>query len=203
MKYLLGKQCMVLGLLLSQVIAQSGFSLYSDIKAHSMGEVVTVLVVENASAKQQSNDKSKSNASVNADGSLSGTLANFLPVFGATSAISSDVDNSNGSSQEDRLSGKITATIVEKTDTGLLRISGERTVEVNGEENVMRLSGLVRPRDIRTDNTIFSYNIADAKIVYRQAGAMKALASPSALSKTVAVSLVLVLLGFSIAGVGL
>jgi len=182
------------------VVGQSGMSLYTDIKAHLVGEVVTVLVVENASARQQSNVSTRSNASVNADGSLAGTFAEFLPVFGASSVLSSDIDNSNGSEQEDRLSGKITATIIEETEAGLLKIKGERTVEVNGEENIMKLEGLVRPRDIRTDNTIYSYNIADAQIIYRQVGALNSMASPATISKTIAVSLVIGLLGLAISG---
>ncbi len=185
------------------VFAQVGMSLYTDIKAHSIGQVITVLVVENASAKQESNVNKRSNASVNADASLAGTFAEFLPVFGANAVTSTDIDNSNGSKQEDRLSGKITAMIVEETDAGLLRIEGERTVEVNGEENIMKLKGLVRPRDIRTDNTVYSYNVAEAKIIYRQAGVVNAVASPATISKTVAVSLVLGLIAMSIAGVGI
>ena len=183
--------------------AQDGFSLYSDIKAHDVGEVITVLVVENASARQESNSNSRSNSSVTADGSLAGTFAEFLPVFGASSVLSSDIDKNNGSRQEDRLSGKITARITEVTEAGLFRIEGERTVEVNGEENVMRLEGLVRPRDIRTDNTVYSYNIAEASIVYRQAGIVNAVASPATISKTLAVSVILGLIGLSIAGVGI
>jgi len=182
---------------------QSGTSLYSDIKAHSVGEVITVLIVENASAKQSSSDKSRSNAAVNADASLAGTFAEFLPVFGASSVISSDVDNSNGSDQEDRLSGKITVMIIGKTEMGLLEIQGERSVQVNGEANIMKLEGMVRPRDIRTDNTIFSYNIANAEIVYRQAGAVNAIASPNAVSKTLAFSLVVGLLGYALFGPGI
>ena len=198
------KQIFMIGLLWMPAIqAQSMSSMYTDIKAHSVGDVVTVLIVENASAKQESNAKSRSNASVNADGNLAGTFANFLPVFGASSVISSDVDRANGSKQEDRLTGKITATIVEKSDTGLLKIRGERSVEVNGEANIMKLEGSVRARDIRTDNTVFSYNIADAQIVYRQAGAINSIASPATISKTIAVSLVVVLLGLAASGAGI
>lgn len=183
--------------------AQSSMSLYTDIKAHSVGEVVTVLIVETASARQASNVTSRSNASVNADGSLAGTFTEFLPIFGASSVISSDVDKANGSQQEDRLTGKITASIVEKTDAGLLKIRGERTVEVNGEENIMKLEGTVRARDIRTDNTVYSYNIADAQIIYRQAGVVNSIASPATVSKAIAVTLSLLLLGLAISGSGL
>ncbi len=187
-------------LLLNVLIAQSNMSLFSDIKAHAVGEVITVLVVESASARQESNVKSRSNASVAADGSLAGSFVEFLPVFGASSVLSSDIDNSNGSDQEDRLSGKITVSIVEETGAGLLRIQGERTVEVNGEENIMKLEGLVRPRDIRTDNTVYSYNVADAQIIYRQAGVVNAIASPAKISKTIAITLVVGLIGMAITG---
>ncbi|MCF6239237.1 MAG: flagellar basal body L-ring protein FlgH [Candidatus Marinimicrobia bacterium] len=198
------KQLLLIATLgVTAIQAQPVNSMYSDIKAHSVGDIVTVLIVENASAKQESNAKSRSNASVNADGSIAGTFADFLPVFGASSVISSDVDRTNGSKQEDRLSGKITATIIGKSDSGLLRISGERTVEVNGEENIMKLEGSVRARDIRTDNTVYSYNIADAQIVYRQTGVVNAIASPATISKVVAVTLVLSLLGLAISGAGI
>jgi len=194
------KTLLILFVAATLAVGQSGMSLYTDIKAHLVGEVVTVLVVENASARQQSNVSTRSNASVNADGSLAGTFAEFLPVFGASSVLSSDIDNSNGSEQQDRLSGKITATIIEETAAGLLKIQCERTVEVNGEENIMKLEGLVRPRDIRTDNTIYSYNIADAQIIYRQAGVVNSIASPATISKAVAITLVLGLLGLAITG---
>ncbi len=197
------KTILVLSGFFGSMIAQSGMSLYTDIKAHSVGDVVTVLVMENASARQESNAKTRSNATVNADGSLAGTFVEFLPVFGASSVISSDINNSNDSDQEDRLTGKITATIIEKTDGGLLKIKGERSVEVNGEENIMKLEGTVRARDIRTDNTIYSYNIADAQIVYRRAGVVNSLASPATVSKAVAATLILGLLGLAITGTSL
>ena len=191
--------CLLL-LITSDAMCQIGNSLYTDIKAHSIGEVVTVLIMENASARQESKDQSRTNAAVNADGTLSGSFVEFLPIFGASSTVSSDVDNSAGSTQEDRLTGKITATILEQTDAGLLKIVGERTVEVNGEENIMKLEGLVRPRDIRTDNTVYSYNIAEAQIVYRKSGPVNAIASPATVTKTVAITLLVALLGLAITG---
>ncbi len=189
-------------MLLSTVMGQNGMSMYTDIKAHSIGEVITVLIIENASARQESNVNTRGNATVDADAKLAGTFSQFLPVFGASSVVSSDVNNSSGSKQEDRLSGKITVTIVGKTDAGLLKIQGERSVEVNGEENIMKLEGMVRPRDIRTDNTVYSYNIANAQIIYRQAGVVNAIASPATISKSIALALVSGLLAFAFLGPG-
>ena len=188
--------------LLTVGTAQTSMSLYTDIKAHSIGDVITVLIVETASARQESNVNARGNTSVDADATLAGTFTQFLPVFGASSVISSDVSNSTGSKQEDRLTGKITVSIIEKTESGLLKIQGERSVEVNGEENIMKLEGLVRPRDIKTDNTVFSYNIANAQIVYRQAGVVNAIASPATVQKSIALALVGGIIAYAFLGPG-
>ncbi|MCP4708612.1 MAG: flagellar basal body L-ring protein FlgH, partial [Planctomycetes bacterium] len=97
------------------------------------------------------------------------------------------IDNSHngteGTEQKERLTGKITATIVEQNPGGLLRIEGERIVEVNGEENLMRLSGLVRSKDIRSDNSLYSYNVADANITYRKTGLVNKMAKPGKIQR--------------------
>lgn len=158
-------------------------SLYSDIKAHSVGEVVTVLIVEKSRATRESQINSRTGAQLNADGKLSGSFSEFLPLFGATSSVSNSVDNSDGSKQEDQLTGKLTVRIIEKSPSGLLKIQGERLVEVNGEENIMRLEGFIRARDIQTDNTVFSYNVADASIIYKKGGLSNKIVKPGAFSK--------------------
>ncbi len=68
------------------------------------------------------------------------------------------------------LQGTITATVVGVDSTGNLRIEGERKLNVNGVTHLMRVSGRVRPFDIRNNNTILSYQIADAYIEYRRDG---------------------------------
>ncbi len=175
-------------LILGKVTAQTAthgtpYSLYTDVKAHTVGDVVTVLVVENARASRNSELRSNSEAQVNADGKIGGTFSNFLPLFGAATTVGNSVDDAEGTKQEDQLSAKITATIVEETEGGLYRIHGERSVTVNGEENLMRLEGLVRGRDILADNTVYSYNIADASIEYRKNGLDDKLGKPAALTR--------------------
>lgn len=167
----------------AQTVTPQNFSLYADIKAHTVGEVVTVLIVEKARASRESQINSRSGAELSADGKLSGTFTDFLPLFGASSAVTNRVGNSDDSKQEDQLTGKLTVRIVEKSESGLLKISGERAVEVNGEENIMRLEGFIRARDIQTDNTVYSYNIADASIVYKKGGIANAVAKPGSMTK--------------------
>lgn len=169
--------------LLQSTFAQAIGSLYADIKASEVGDVLTVIIVESANASRESKSKSQSRAEMQAGASASGNLADFLPLFGGGSNISSNYAGSDGTEQRDRLTGRITVRIVEKTESGMFKIKGERKLGVNSEENLMQLEGYVRPKDINTDNSILSYNIADAKITYRKSGITNKLLGQGTLSK--------------------
>ncbi len=56
--------------------------------------------------------------------------------------------------------------VTEVTSSGLLRIEGERHLTINDETQIIRLSGYVRPEDVRIDNTVPSTLIASANIHY-------------------------------------
>ncbi len=148
----------------------SAQSLYTDIKAHAIGDILSVVIVENANASRESSSKSNSKSDMKMDASANGNIASFLPIFGGGSSLSSSYDGGDGTEQKDRLTGRITVRITEKTEGGMYKIEGERTLNVNGEENLMELHGFVRPRDISTNNSVFSYNVADAQIIYKKGG---------------------------------
>ncbi|WP_457566496.1 flagellar basal body L-ring protein FlgH [Caldithrix abyssi] len=150
--------------------AQAIPSLYSDIKAHHVGDVLSVIIVENANASRQSKSNSKLNSEIGMNAKSSGNIADFLPVFGGSGGFQSRHQGEDGTSQSDRLSGRISVRIVEQTENGMFKIKGERKLNVNGEENLMKLEGYVRPRDISSANTVYSYLIADARITYRKTG---------------------------------
>jgi len=158
-------------------------SLFADVKAYHLGDVVTVLIMENANASRESQVASSSKSDVAANGSVSGNWTNYLPLFGASSSLSSSHDGSEGTKQKEQLTAKVTATIVEELGGDLFRIEGERRMEVNGGENITQVEGLIRSRDIRSDNTIYSYNIANAKIVYKKGGVSNKVAKPGTIHR--------------------
>jgi len=158
-------------------------SLYSDIKARNVGDVLSVIIVESANASQESKNKSRSESDMKTDASVNGNVTDFLPVFGASASSGSSYDGSNGSEQRDRLTGKMTVRIMEKSEGGMFKIKGERKLEVNGESNLMQLEGYVRPRDITTNNTVLSYQVADAKITYRKGGLANKVMGPGTVTK--------------------
>ena len=145
-------------------------SLYSDRKARVVGDMVTILVTEMANAKRESQSQRNDNNTVSAAGSVEGNLLQFLPIWGLKSNLKTDAQMREGTSQKDQLTGRIAAVITEITENGQFRVSGSKVININGERNLMTVRGIIRPRDIRSDNTVFSYNIANAKIYYSQAG---------------------------------
>ncbi|KAA3617594.1 MAG: hypothetical protein D8M58_01455 [Calditrichaeota bacterium] len=164
------KKTILAVLVLLSINILSAQSLYSDLKAHEVGDILSVVIVESANASRESSSNSNSNSDMKMDASANGNIASFLPIFGGGSSLSSSYDGGDGTEQKEKLTGRITVRITEKTTGGMYKIQGERTLNVNGEENLMELQGFVRPRDISTNNSVFSYNVADAQITYKKGG---------------------------------
>jgi|GEM_PF-685131 len=149
---------------------EAPLSLYADRKARREGDMVTVLVSETANASRQSQVHRAGDNMVDASGKVEGNLLQFLPLFGLRSNLKTNSNTKEGTAQKDLLTGRISAVITEVTDNGLFKITGSKVININGERNLMTIKGTIRSRDIRSDNTIFSYNVADARVYYSKAG---------------------------------
>jgi len=60
----------------------------------------------------------------------------------------------------------MSCTVVDQFPNGNMLIRGKRIIKVNGEDQIITLSGIIRPEDIASDNTVESTRIADAGITY-------------------------------------
>jgi flagellar L-ring protein precursor FlgH len=135
-------------------------SLTADHRAQRVGDALTVLVIENASA------------SASADTSTDKSAGIALGVTGPSTAKSASADLSEQFSGGGRIqrSGKLVAqlsvSVIEVLPNGDLRVAGEQRIEVNEETQHIRLEGRVRPVDITEANAVLSLRIADAKITY-------------------------------------
>ena len=63
-------------------------------------------------------------------------------------------------------------TVAEVLPNGYLMVQGEKRMTLNQGSEHVRFSGIVRPADIRSDNTVDSTNVANAQIIYGGRGAM-------------------------------
>ena len=186
--------------LLGQIEDFSTTSIYSDIKAHRVGDLITVHIIESSNALRESKVNSSSATDMSMDGSVAGSLTDYLPLFGASSKISNTSDGSEGTEQKDQLTGRISATIIEENENGMFYIEGKRILEVNGEMNTIKLDGFVRERDISTNNTVFSYNIANANIIYSKGGTLENIVNPNKVQKWLTWGVGLGLLGLAFVG---
>ncbi|RMH65733.1 MAG: flagellar basal body L-ring protein FlgH [Bacteroidetes bacterium] len=174
------------GLLLSALPAAAQTSLYATPKAQRIGDVLTVVLAERTSAQRQSGWENESSASRGGSATLSGNDS-FAGRFALDASFNRDALNRNESMQSDLLNGTFTALVVGVDSlTGNLIVEGKRKLTVNGESHLLKVSGLVRPFDVRFDNTILSYQIANADIEYRQAGFRNRFMRPAALTRMMA-----------------
>jgi flagellar L-ring protein FlgH len=150
-------------------------SLFRDTKARQIGDLVTVAIYEQASASKQAATSSARNSS-NAAGvtnffGLESNLSGAIdPTKLVNTSYSNSFDGSGSTSRKEDLVATLTAQIVEELPNGTFRIEGGKTVTVNNEDQIIVLSGIVRPTDISAHNVVNSRHILDANISYRGKG---------------------------------
>lgn len=164
-------------------------SLFEDLKARRVGDVLTVVLVENTSAsKQASTNTSKTNeidlqnpTLLGSAGkvSLGKSIRGVFPLvdrnnnnFQVNADTSQEFTGTGGSSQSNKLSGNITVSVVEVLPNGYLVVRGEKILALNEGDEYVRLSGIIRPHDVRPDNTVLSTQVANAQIAYAGNGAL-------------------------------
>jgi flagellar L-ring protein precursor FlgH len=145
--------------------------LFENIRARAVGDLITVQIQENTTARQ------RSNSSVNREGKIDAAIASLPFVTTPTlqrariGASSSNDSSAKGESGSDNVfAGTITATVVEVLPNGNLVIAGEKQVGVNQTVDSLRFSGVVDPRFIRPGNTIVSTQVADVRVEFRGRG---------------------------------
>ena len=163
----------ILGFLFLSNDTFAQFSLYSDVKAKRVGDIITVVLRENLQGSSTTDSKVTSNSNGQATGSLSGNFLPFEPVFGSGVSVNYGTDQKNLSTQRQLLEGYVSVQIVEVTEQGDLIVEGKRQTEVNGEVHEMSIEGTVRVNDIDGRNQVLSYRIANAAISYQKMGGIK------------------------------
>jgi len=159
-------------------------SLFSDQKASHAGDAITIIVVETNSASNDASTTSTraSNFSLSGSGSTSSsTTAN--PGVSLGLGTSAGFQGQGGTSSKGSVQAKLSARVDSVLPNGNLCISGNRVITVNGEKQTITISGIVRTSDIQPDNTLFSYNIADAQIVFEGDGIVSRAQGPGWITK--------------------
>jgi flagellar L-ring protein precursor FlgH len=152
--------------------------LFYDIKARNAGDIVTVAIFERASASKEANTSTSRDSSASAGiDRLFGLEKNIGTINSAINSsrlvdatYQSDFEGSGKTSGREDLVATLTAQVTEVLPNGNLVINGSKTVTVNREQQLIRLSGIVRQADISPHNIVDSKNILDARIAYTGKG---------------------------------
>jgi flagellar L-ring protein FlgH len=159
-------------------------SLTEDQKARRRGDMVTVVISEQASASKQATTSTSKDSSVSAGipnfmGLETSFIKNWMDLEKLLNASSgTKFDGAGSTTRKENLTATITARVVDVLPNGNLRIEGRRNVKVNDEDQIILLEGMVRPKDISRENMINSSLIADARITYSGKGIVSDRQSP-------------------------
>jgi len=148
---------------------EGAVALFANRKATQVGDVVTVIIVEEASASNQTQMKLTKESSVDMSGQGSGKL-DFIPLFGGQMDYKKEHQGKGQTSLSGQMSARVTAVVVEILPNGNFVIEGSRNVLINEDTDQITVRGVVRPEDIRADNTVLSTYLADARISYTGSG---------------------------------
>lgn len=153
--------------------ASTAWSLFEDIKARRIGDLLTVILDERTDASKKATTDIARDNSTNI--SAPTVLGQDIKLKG--DPISTSLESANefsgeaDSSQSNKLLGSITVTVSSVLPNGNLVVQGEKWIAINQGDEYVRLRGIVRQVDITPLNTVSSTQIGDAQIIYRGKGA--------------------------------
>lgn len=158
-----------------------GSSLFLGSRAADVGDIITVEIrindrasVTNASERARTNDRNIGfNATIDA-GTISGA-ANGSANLNGGSSFSGD----GSIRRAEQLNVRLPVVVREVLPSGNLLVEGSQEVLINAEMRLLRLVGIIRPSDIRPDNTIQYDRVAEARMSYGGQGRISEVQQPS------------------------
>jgi len=164
-------------------------SLYEDLKARRVNDLVTIIVVENISGSGTADTNTSRQSALDAKvedffgAPLNFNAKNFYGngyTFSPTvkGSMADDFKGTGQTNREGKLVGTITAIVVEVMPNGNLVLESRKEITINNEKQFFVLRGMIRPDDITADNTILSSKVADAQVYFVGNGVVQDKQSP-------------------------
>jgi len=149
-----------------------------DSRARSVNDLVTIQVVENVSASGSADSALAKQSGGSASlGSLFGLEGKLPKIIDPTSlaAVKSNTDFKGGgtTTRAGALTANITGRVVEVLPNGDLVVEGVREIDINGDRQVLVLTGVIRPVDVGPANVVQSSTIGQLRIRYFGQGLIK------------------------------
>jgi flagellar L-ring protein precursor FlgH len=167
--------------------------LFADQKARTVGDIVTIKIDESSDATNKAStatDRSSSlsasmDAFFNAEKRYPADQPFFNPFAKVAGSLESDFSGAGTTKRSGDLNAYITALVTKVLPNGNLVVTGSREVLINNENQVIELTGVVRPRDISANNQVLSTYVANARISYSGTGVVNARQKPGWLTNII------------------
>ncbi|HRD65768.1 MAG TPA: flagellar basal body L-ring protein FlgH [Candidatus Competibacter sp.] len=154
--------------------AGADMRLFEDRSARRVGDIVVIRLVEKTDATKSAT----TGVNKSSDIALQNPFLLGAPFSAGSLKLNASVSGERelggegSSDQSNSLTGNVSAVVVGVYPNGNLAIRGEKMLTLNQGEEVVQISGVIRPEDIAGDNSILSSRVADAKITYAGNGAL-------------------------------
>ena len=143
----------------------------ADKRAANVGDIVTILVQENTTATKNNETKTSKAAAI--DASISSFLyspaaSGLLTKGGSLPALklknASTFDGGGSINNSEQIVASVAVRVIDVLPNRNLIVEGTRENSFGDERQTIILRGTIRQDDIMSNNTVYSYNVADATI---------------------------------------
>ena len=153
----------------------SAIRLFVDRKAYRVGDILTVTLDElTRSSKRADTSFNKKHEVEIPDPTIFGKAGAHILGHGNSLENSASMNrqfSGNGrTGQSNMLVGSVTVMVQAVLENGALFVKGRKTIRLTQGDEVLFISGLVRPEDISPDNRVSSRRLAEAQISYTGKG---------------------------------
>lgn len=160
--------------------SESGSLYTKNVRQFHPGDLVTIIVVEQAQATQNAESSNGETGEFKAGPGVGGWQTLF-PLFGTD--WDSSYKGKGSTTRRGSLTAKLTVEVKEVYSNGILALEGRQVIRVNSEDQILTVKGKVRSEDVSIDNIVMSSNVAEAVIEYQGKGTVGETQSPGILTK--------------------
>lgn len=147
-------------------------SIYSDIKAHRIGDIITVELQESTSASKGASNQQSKNSSLGLNALKLGNDTVTLNGYDTSASMgaSNSFKGQAKAAQSNSITGNISVSVIRVLPNGNLAVRGEKWLTLTEGSEYIRVTGIVRSEDVNADNTVSSQRVANARIQYGGTG---------------------------------
>ncbi|PPK41510.1 flagellar L-ring protein precursor FlgH [Trinickia symbiotica] len=149
----------------------AGHPLFEDQRPRNVGDILTIVIQENINATKTSGASANRNGSTGFSATgPTGVLPGLFSHLNGSGTGTNTFSGTGGANASNTFSGTITVTVTNVLPNGNLVVSGEKQMLINQGNEFVRFSGVVNPNTVTGENTVYSTQVADAKIEYSAKG---------------------------------